>query len=110
MTSADMVGLFASYAYATGLLAVAEVLRRALRVPQQLTRKLVHIGAGMWVFGVLALFDHWQIGVLPFATFIAINYLFYRLRVFGSMDAGDDTPGTVYFALAIALLFGLLWR
>jgi phytol kinase len=110
MTTRDLIGLAASYAYASGLILVAEVLRRALGVPQELTRKLVHIGAGMWVFGVLALFDSWQIGVLPFATFILVNYLFYRYRVFGAMDAADSPPGTVYFALAITLLFGLLWR
>ena len=41
----------------------------------------------------------WQIGVLPFATFILVNYLFYRYRVFGAMDAADSPPGTVYFAV-----------
>ena len=110
MTSRDLIGLAASYAYATGLILVAEALRRAFGAPQELTRKLVHIGAGMWVFGVLALFDSWQIGVLPFATFILVNYLFYRYRVFGAMDAADSPPGTVYFAVAVTLLFGLLWR
>lgn len=110
MTSNDILGLVASYAYAIGLIALAELLRRALGVPQDLTRKLVHVGAGMWVFGVLALFDHWQWGVLPFATFIAGNYFFYRYRVFGSMDSENGTPGTVYFALAITVLFALLWR
>jgi phytol kinase len=110
MTSRDLMGLAASYAYATSLILVAEVLRRALGAPQELTRKLVHIGAGMWVFGVLALFDSWQIGILPFATFILVNYLFYRFRVFGAMDTADSPPGTVYFALAVTLLFGLLWR
>ncbi|HEX9372073.1 MAG TPA: phosphatidate cytidylyltransferase, partial [Roseiflexaceae bacterium] len=48
--------------------------------------------------------------VLPFATFIGGNYLFYRYRVFNALDARDSTPGTVYFAIAITLLFGLLWR
>jgi phytol kinase len=110
MTTRDLLGLAASYIYATSLILAAEALRRALGVPQELTRKLVHIGAGMWVFGVLALFDSWQIGVLPFATFILVNYLFYRYRIFGAMDAADSPPGTVYFALAITLLFGLLWR
>lgn len=110
MTSNDLVGLLASYAYAIGLIALAEVLRRAVGVSQELTRKLVHIGAGMWVFGTLALFDHWQWGVLPFATFIAGNYFFYRSRMFGSMDSEHGTPGTVYFALAITVLFALLWR
>lgn len=110
MTTNDLIGLAASYAYAIGLIAIAELLRRMLDVPQELTRKLVHVGAGMWVFGVLALFDTWQLGILPFVTFIAGNYLFYRFRVFSSMDGKDSTPGTVYFAIAIALLFGLLWR
>jgi phytol kinase len=110
MTERDILGLIISYAYATGLIMVAEVLRRALGVPQELTRKLVHIGAGMWVFGIMALFDRWEIGLIPFATFIVLNYLFYRYRVFGAMDARDSMPGTVYFAIAMTLLFGLLWR
>jgi phytol kinase len=110
MTTRDLIGLAASYAYATGLILVAQALRRAFGAPQELTRKLVHIGAGMWVFAVLALFDTWQIGVLPFATFVLINYLFYRFRLFSAMDAADSPPGTVYFALAITLLFSLLWR
>jgi phytol kinase len=110
MTAREILGLIASYVYASGLILVAELLRRRLAVPQELTRKLVHIGAGMWVFGILALFDRWQIGVLPFASFIVVNYLFYRYRVFGAMDSADSPPGTVYFALALTLLFALLWR
>jgi phytol kinase len=110
MTSNDLFGLAASYGYAIGLIALAEMLHRALGVEQDLTRKLVHIGAGMWVFGALALFDNWQWGVLPFATFILGNYLFHRYRIFKAMDADDSTLGTVYFALAITVLFGLLWR
>jgi phytol kinase len=110
MTTNDIVGLAASYAYAIGLIALAEWLRRAVGIRQECTRKLVHVGAGMWVFGVLALFNSWQIGVLPFATFIGGNYLFYRYRMFDAMDTQDGTPGTVYFAIALTLLFSLLWR
>jgi phytol kinase len=109
-TTHDLLGLTASYAYAISLIVLAEWLRRAAGVRQEWTRKLVHIGAGMWIFGVLALFDSWQIGVLPFATFIIANYLFYRYRIFGAMDAQDGTPGTVYFAIALTLLFSWLWR
>jgi phytol kinase len=105
-----MIGLGVSYAYATGLLALAELIRRWRGYPHDFTRKLVHIGAGMWVFGVLALFDHWYIGIIPFATFIGLNYLFFRLRLFESMDAKDSTPGTVYFAFSITVLFLLFWR
>lgn len=110
MTQTEIIGLIGSYAYASGLILLAQALRRWLGLPQHLTRKIVHIGAGMWVFAVLALFDRWVIGLLPFASFILINYLLYRYRLFSAMDSGDSAPGTVYFALAITLLFGLLWR
>jgi phytol kinase len=110
MPTRDLLGLAASYAYAISLIALAEWLRRTFGVRREWTRKLVHIGAGMWVFGALALFDSWQLGVLPFATFIAGNYLFYRYRIFDAMDEPGGTLGTVYFAIAMTMLFGLLWR
>jgi phytol kinase len=110
MTTRDWIGLACSYVYASGLLVLAEVIRRWRGYPQDFTRKIVHIGAGMWVFGVLGLFDTWQIGVIPFATFIGINYLLWRTRLLESMDAADSSPGTVYFALSITLLFLAFWR
>ncbi len=110
MTTRDWVGLGILYAYAGGLLALAEVVRRWQGYPQDFTRKIVHIGAGMSVFGVLGLFDTWYIGIIPFASFIGINYFLWRYKVLGSMDAEDSTPGTVYFAFSITLLFILFWR
>ncbi|AFY42353.1 diacylglycerol/polyprenol kinase family protein [Nostoc sp. PCC 7107] len=110
MTNADFIGLAASYTYAVSLLALGEGLRRFFGVKPDLTRKVIHVGAGMWVFGVLLLFKHWQIGIIPFATFIFINYLLYRYRIIGAMDTEDSSPGTVYFAISVTLLFGLFWR
>lgn len=110
MTNSDFIGLAASYIYAISLLILGEGLRKLFGVKPELTRKLIHIGAGMWVFGVLLLFKTWEIGILPFATFIGLNYLFYRYRVIGAMDSEDSSPGTVYFAISVTLLFGLLWR
>lgn len=110
MTQRDVLGLVLSYLYAFGLLFGAEALGKRLHWPQFVTRKLVHIGAGMWVWGVVGLFDTWWIGIIPFASFIALNYAFYRFRTFRAMDAVDESPGTVYFALSITLLLLLLWR
>ncbi|MBE9008092.1 phosphatidate cytidylyltransferase [Fortiea sp. LEGE XX443] len=110
MTNNDLFGLVASYTYAIGLLAFGEGLRRLFSIKPDLTRKVIHIGAGMWVFGVLLLFKQWEIGIIPFATFIGVNYLLYRYRVVGAMDTEDSSPGTVYFAISVTLLFGLFWR
>lgn len=110
MTHNDIIGLAASYIYAFGLLGLAEVIRKQRGYSQSFTRKLVHIGAGMWVWAILALFDTWQIGLIPFGTFIILNYLFYRFTVFKAMDTQDSTPGTVFFAFSITLLYALFWR
>ncbi|MBE9199012.1 MULTISPECIES: phosphatidate cytidylyltransferase [unclassified Nodularia (in: cyanobacteria)] len=110
MNNSDLIGLAASYTYAIGLLVLGEALRRLFGVKPDITRKVIHIGAGMWVFGVMLLFQHWEIGILPFATFIGVNYLLYRYRVIGAMDTQDSSPGTIYFATSVTLLFGLLWR
>lgn len=110
MTPSELSGLGISFAYATGLLALGEELRRLLGVPPDITRKVIHVGAGMWVFGILALFDRWHIGIIPFAAFIVVNALLYRYRVVGAMDSADSSPGTIYFAIVITLLFALLWR
>lgn len=110
MNPSDLICLIASYAYATALLVIATLLRRLFHLPAPLTRKLIHMAAGMWVFGVLALCDRWLIGMIPFATFIPLNYLFYRTRLIDAMDSADSSPGTVYFAISVTLLFGLFWR
>ncbi len=110
MSQGDIVGLIASYVYAFGLLFGVEALGKRLRWPQAVTRKIVHIGAGMWIWGTLALFDAWFYGIIPFATFIVLNTIFYRQQSFKAMDSRDSSPGTVYFAISITILFALLWR
>jgi len=110
MTHRDVIGLIVSYLYAFGLLGFGEIIRKWRGYSQAFTRKLVHIGAGMWVWGTLALFDTWQIGLIPFGSFIVLNYVFYRFTIFQAMDSEESTPGTVYFAFSITLLYALFWR
>ena len=110
MSRADIYGLVLSYVYAFGLLFGVEAVGKRLKWPQWVTRKLVHIGAGMWVWGILYFFTEQRYGIIPFATFIVLNYIFYRLQAFKAMDAQDATLGTVYFAISITILFGWLWR
>jgi phytol kinase len=110
MTAIEVLGLLLSYVYAFGLLLIVESVGKKLSWSQSSTRKIIHIGAGMWVWGILAFFDHWYFGIIPFATFIILNYLFYKKQSFTQMDDEKSTPGTVYFAFSITLLFLLFWR
>jgi dolichol kinase len=110
MSRGDAIGVVLSYVYAFGLLFAVEAIGRWLKWRQAFTRKIVHIGAGLWIWGILCFFDHWTYGIIPFATFIVLNYVFYRRQTFKAMDTQESTPGTVYFALSITVLFALLWR
>ena len=110
MTTNDIIGLILSYVYAFGLLFIVETIGKKLGWPLSITRKITHIGAGMWVWGILWFFDHWYFGIIPFATFILLNYIFYRQQSFKAMDSEDSSPGTIYFAISITVLMALLWR
>ncbi|MBN1579819.1 MAG: phosphatidate cytidylyltransferase [Anaerolineae bacterium] len=110
MSRGDIWGLIWSYVYAFGLLFIVEAIGKRFKWEQGVTRKIIHIGAGLWIWGILSLFDHWYYGIIPFATFIVLNAVFYRQQSFKAMDTSESTPGTVYFAVSITILFALLWR
>nr|NIN67977.1 phosphatidate cytidylyltransferase [Anaerolineae bacterium]NIN98054.1 phosphatidate cytidylyltransferase [Anaerolineae bacterium] len=70
MSQLDLVGLVLSYTFAFGLLALMEYTHRRLGWARDLTRKIIHIGAGTWTFGIVLIFDHWWWGIVPTATFV----------------------------------------
>ncbi len=109
MSGRDLLGLALSYIFAFGLIGLAEAVRTWKGWPQDFTRKVIHIAAGCWVVGIILIFDHWWWGLVPTASFVVLNYIFYRFTVFKAMDTQGSTPGTVYFALSITILLALLW-
>lgn len=110
ISARELYGLLFSFGYALGLLGLAELMYRALGVPQFYTRKFVHIWAGMWALAIMMLFYQWWMGIIPFAVFIVVNFVLHRFRLAKSVEDSDSTLGTVYFAAAITLLYALLWR
>src|SRR5579871_4469970 len=105
MTTGDLLGLVFSYVFACALLLSVEAIRRWRNYPAEVTRKVVHIGAGMWIWVILLLFDHWWLAIIPTGTFIVFNALFLRFRVFSALDPKEGaTAGTVYFAFSCTLL------
>ncbi|HPR88203.1 MAG TPA: phosphatidate cytidylyltransferase [bacterium] len=110
MSRLELIGMVLSYVYAFSLLLIVEAVGKKMNWPQHISRKIIHIGAGMWVWGILYFFDELRWGIIPFATFILLNYLFYRRQTFAQMDVDKSTPGTVYFSLSITLIFLMLWR
>jgi dolichol kinase len=99
-----------SFGLIFAILALAEVIRRWRGYGVGFTRKVIHIGVGMWVFGTIALFQRWQMAVIPPLAFVVLNYLSYRFNLLKSMETGDKgSLGTVYFPVAFAALIALFW-
>lgn len=105
----DILGIILSFVFAFGMIGLAEFARKRLGVPQLITRKAIHIAAGMWVFGIIAIFDHWWAGIIPPAAFVLLNYIFWRYRAFKAMEDPQEGWGTVAFALSITVLLALFW-
>ena len=91
-------------------LALAELLRRRLRVDPELTRKFVHLATGAHVFIAPKIFDS---ATAPIAITAAFTiFLVFALRnnwLPGVHGAGEGRYGTLYFALAFLLLTIFCW-
>jgi phytol kinase len=106
----DELALLISFAYVFAILALAESIRRWHGYGVEFTRKVIHIGVGMWVFGTVALFQRWQMAVIPALAFVVFNYLSYSFDLLKAMETGETgSLGTVYFPVAFAALIALLW-
>ena len=108
MTHGDLTAVIVTYLYAFLLDASSEFMQRRYHLPYEFTRKVIHIGTGMWTWAVLALFDHWQVAVILFATVMVLNAINIRFHLSKALDPDHGgTFGTVYFVLSCILLFTL---
>lgn len=106
----NVLAVVLSFIYVFAVIGVAEGLRRAFGLPVEFTRKVVHIGVGMWAFGTAALFTDKWFAIIPPVVFIALNYISYRRNVFAAMEVADKSNlGTVYFPVAFAAVILLFF-
>src|SRR3954447_15824687 len=110
MTQRDLIALASSFIYPLALLFGAEMIRLRAGWQPEFTRKLVHVGAGMWVFGALALFDHWWAALIATGAFIVVNFVSARRTLIPAMDAARaEGLGTVWFMVSFTVLLGWFW-
>lgn len=101
----DLIGLGLSLAYVLAVLGASALLAR-FGASAEATRKLVHIGLGGWWVVASAWFTSaWWAAALP-AVFVVVNAYAYRSQALSFMarEEGEDTPGTVYYAVSLTLL------
>lgn len=99
------VGLAATYLGAVVL--TAELLNRLSPSPAEVTRKIVHIGAGQVVLIAWWLGIPGWVGAIAGVFAAAIAVISYRLPILPSLESvGRHSYGTLFYALSIGLLVG----
>ena len=86
---------------------------KIFRFPSEVSRKIIHITICFtWIVIYKFFAGSWQCLVMPI-SFIMINALSLKYHFFKGMEREGEksTPGTVYYAIAITLLFicSLVW-
>lgn len=108
--SGDPLALVLSYLYVTMILGLAEVIRRRAGFGVDFTRKVVHVGVGIWIVPTLLLFQDWRWAVVPPATFVVLNLISYRTSLLGAMEEADKRNlGTILFPIAFIVLIAWFW-
>ena len=107
----DWLAIVISYVYVFAVIGVGEGLRRWRGYSTEFTRKIVHIGVGMWAFGTVLLFEHWYFAIIPPVSFMILNYISYRGEIFKSVELGEKgNLGTIYFPISFAIIICLFWE
>lgn len=108
--SHELYGILYSYIYLFGIVILAEVIRKKNGLSSSFTRKVIHIGVGIWGLGALAFFNTLWAVFIPPASFIVINLISYKTQMFKSMEIDDKgNLGTVLYPLSICFLLLVFW-
>ncbi len=105
----DLWAVLVAFAYVGAVVVVGEAGYR-LGLPRPIARKVVHVGAGLWIIGTLLVFESRYLAAVPPAVSAAVNWFVHRRRLLGSVEADADNLGTVWFAVSFALLVLLAWE
>jgi hypothetical protein len=111
----DVPSFLIAFGLILGLIAICEVLKKGLGVQAKVTRKIVHIGTGIFVFFAPYFFrSNFYPALIPI-VFIPFNLLAVRfgwLQSLHGIEARTESTlnyGTVYFPIAFLVLTLLCW-
>lgn len=108
----NILGIIASIVFVFLTIGISDILAKKNIMSNEGTRKFIHIGVSNWWFIALYFFESWQFAILVPALFVVVNYVSYKKQVFGSMErtGENNSPGTVYYAIALLVLSFLTFR
>lgn len=95
--------LLISVIYVFAILIAVTVFDQFSKKPGELSRKLIHILVGNWVFISLMFTNICALLLIP-GVFIILNFLSLKFNLVKAMERNDDSLGTIYYALSMFFL------
>jgi phytol kinase len=106
----NWLALTLAFVYVAVAIALGQVLRKALRVSHDFTRKFIHVAVGMISAPTVMWFSDVRWAIIPPLAFVVINTLDYRFGLIQAMMSSNRSNlGTVYFPLSFAAILILFW-
>ena len=107
-TTLTQIGLVTAWLGLVG--GIAEGLRRTTSLGTEITRKIVHIGAGQVILLAWWLHTPTWMGITASVLFSGVALLSYRLPILpGINGVGRHSLGTFFYAISIGLLTAAFW-
>ena len=107
-TALMQIGLVAAWLAVVG--GVAEGVRRTGHFATEITRKIVHIGAGHVILLAWWLHTPAWMGITASVLFSGVALLSYRLPILPGVDGvGRNSLGTFFYAVSIGVLTAVFW-
>lgn len=98
------LALFLSFSFVFLILFLTTAASKIFKLSEDLSRKIVHIAVGHWIILGMALFSSLPLLLITPISFVLINYLSYKYKIFKVMEQNDDSLGTVWYALSLLIL------
>ncbi len=104
----DLIALLAAFLYVGAVVAIGEGATR-LGVAREISRKIIHVGVGFWIFGTIWLFERPWVAVIPPLVSALGNWVIHRKRLLKSVETVPENLGTVWYPISFAILILLAW-
>ena len=108
-----LLGYILTFGWVFFVMAGTTVLKKLAHLSDEHSRKIIHISVAFaWIPMCVCFGTTWHL-LVPAVFFAVFNYLSYRFHILSAMerqDADKQSPGTVYYAVSMAVMaFLCLW-
>lgn len=102
----EFTGILLSYLFVFAIIGLSTIMQKKKLLSGEGSRKMIHILLCNWWILAMMLFKSNIAASIGPLSFVIINYISYKKKLFGAMErgGGKEDLGTVYYAISLLIL------